>query len=332
VSIIAHAGTTDSLRIVIPATVAPYYGAPPGALNSSASLGSLDLSVSFQMTGNITSITSTSHTVTCSLGYVNPDAATPFNPTCAYISLHTTDLLQNDVVLELESVGLDKPRCFAQRLTSGDEVTDALSLTIVPRFTATPISSQEYIFLVDRSGSMSGGRIQAVRDALQIMVRSLPSNGTTFNMFSFGDSCNSLWPTSQAYDAASVDIATRYIDAMDANYGGTQIASAFEHVFKTLDTMAGRPISVFILTDGEAWDLQHVFAQIDKAVKTSNMKTRVFAFGVGNQVSKEVCYRFEIDIWQSNNEIPVLRCATVSLVLGEASRPMSAKRSGQMQN
>ncbi|KAH7094025.1 von Willebrand factor type A domain-containing protein [Auriculariales sp. MPI-PUGE-AT-0066] len=168
-----------------------------------------------------------------------------------------------------------------------------MSLTLVPRFAAAPIPSQEYIFLVDRSGSMSGGRIRAVRDALQIMVRSLPSKGSTFNIFSFGDRYDSLWKTSVEYNKETVEAAAKHIDRMEANYNGTEIARALSGVFKSRKTASGQPSKepavLFVLTDGEAWDVQKVFTCVAHAVVSSHNALRVFVLGIGNEVSTEMC-------------------------------------------
>lgn len=43
----------------------------------------------------------------------------------------------------------------------------------------------EMIFIVDRSGSMSGGRMNQVKNTLQIFLRSL-GEGTLFNVIGFG--------------------------------------------------------------------------------------------------------------------------------------------------
>ena len=243
--------------------------------------------MSLQMTGNITSITSDTHSVSVSLGRPTVEAVGTYDPTRAHISLQAGGLLTQDLVVEVKCDGLDRPRCLVQRRIIDNETIDALSLTLVPRFASSPIPSQEYIFLVDRSGSMQGGRISAVRDALQIMIRSLPSMGTTFNIFSFGNGCDSLWPSSMHYDSDSVAAASEHIDQMTANYGGTEVARALKTMFTSRKTVNTTPTAIFVLTDGEAWDLPNVFAVVDKAVEESGRKLRVFVLGAGNQVSTE---------------------------------------------
>jgi Mg-chelatase subunit ChlD len=73
------------------------------------------------------------------------------------------DFLKQDFVLSITAEGLDAPRCFAQRAANG---ATAIQLSIVPNFNLPSISRQEYIFLVDRSGSMGGSRIKTAKRTL----------------------------------------------------------------------------------------------------------------------------------------------------------------------
>lgn len=111
------------------------------------------------------------------------------------------DFLSCDFVLSVVADGLDAPRCFAQR---NDKGFVAMQLTMVPKFNLPPIATQEYIFLVDRSGSMEGDRIRVARRCLTMLLRSLPARGTFFNIFGFGTNCRSLWRQSMAYDERSL--------------------------------------------------------------------------------------------------------------------------------
>lgn len=50
----------------------------------------------------------------------------------------------------------------------------------------------EYIFLLDRSGSMGGTRIKKATEALILFIRSLPAD-TYFNVVSFGNGSQPLF-------------------------------------------------------------------------------------------------------------------------------------------
>ena len=55
---------------------------------------------------------------------------------------------------------------------------------------ASPINEDmkgNYIFLIDRSGSMYGNRINMARQSLIYFLKSLQENGSKFNIISFGN-------------------------------------------------------------------------------------------------------------------------------------------------
>lgn len=138
------------------------------------------------MRGAIKSITSPSHTIS------------PSDVSAEFLS---ESFLEQDFVLVIKADGLNEPRCFAEQHPSG---TVAMQLTLVPQLDLPLISAQEYIFLVDRSGSMGGGRIETAKETLVMLLRALPTKGTTFNIWSFGSSCDSLFAESMPYSASTL--------------------------------------------------------------------------------------------------------------------------------
>ncbi|KZW03696.1 VIT-domain-containing protein [Exidia glandulosa HHB12029] len=295
VSIVSHDGKLDTLRLTFPLSIAPNYGAPPPSLAQSfdsirGTAPAVEFSVSFAMTSNITSVVSHTHPIALSLGTLFADSGAAFDPTQAHVSLNTSAMLDKDIVVVLKTDRLDYPRCVVERSSRQGSASDAIALTLVPRFNVPPLPAQEYIFLVDRSGSMGGGRIAAVCTALQIMLRSLPSRGTTFNIFSFGSHCDSLWPTSVEYGSESVERAGGHVDQMRADYGGTEIRAALVNVFASRSTSDHvTPSIVILLTDGGAWDLNGVLEVTADAISEAQGSLRVFVLGIGDQVSTNMC-------------------------------------------
>lgn len=174
VSLISHDGVNDRLRLTFPTSIAPRYGSPPGdgaaVLGGPAGFSTMIFSLSVEVGANITSISSPSHPITSQLGSSTREPGDTFNPTTAYISLSSTTFLQNDVVVIISCKTLDRQRCVVESCVSedGKTVTDAYALTLVPRFKLPSLPQSEFLFLVDCSGSMAGGKIRAVRGALQV--------------------------------------------------------------------------------------------------------------------------------------------------------------------
>ena len=79
-------------------------------------------------------------------------------------------------------------------------VDDAYKASVVGKSFETDIENGkgEYVFLLDRSGSMSGLRIQKAKEALILFIKSLPQD-TYFNVISFGSSSEKLFPQSMRY-------------------------------------------------------------------------------------------------------------------------------------
>ena len=129
------------------------------------------------------------------------------------VKFRSDEFLHKDFVLIIQASGLDRPRCFVEIDPRGSGSV-AMQLTLIPKFDLPPPPSQEFIFLVDRSGSMSGDRIATAKHALITLLRALPASGTTYNIFSFGSKCDSLWKDiSRSYtDASITEAVSRIVD------------------------------------------------------------------------------------------------------------------------
>ncbi|KAJ7657903.1 von Willebrand factor type A domain-containing protein [Mycena polygramma] len=284
----------DSVRFHLPVHVGARYGSAPAALvekpSSHTNSAFLEIFVNVEAVAPIAKIGSPSHTVSTELG---PDPALLnakdlLFSNYARVSLSSETALDKDFVLTIKSAGLDAPRCVAEVHPTQDTV--AMGLTLVPRFKLPDLSRQEFVFLVDRSGSMQGRRIAVLMKALIVMLRSLPAKDSLFQIASFGTTCTMLWDDgSRPYNQATLDEATGYVDSMQANYGGTEIRSALQRCFDARKT--DRPTSVFVLTDGEAWDLDGVLAAVRGAVARAPTQAylRVSVLGIGKSTSTAMC-------------------------------------------
>ncbi|KAJ7031685.1 von Willebrand factor type A domain-containing protein [Mycena alexandri] len=288
----------DSIRFHLPFHIGARYGNAPPPLTpftstsviTSRSTPFLIINAIVEAVAPIAKISSPSHTTTTELG---PDPALPnfkelpFS-NYARVSLSSDSALTKDFILTVKSAGLDAPRCVAEPHPTHN--TAALALTLVPRFTLPDLARQEFILLVDRSGSMANKRISAARKALVVLLRALPHQDSLFQIVSFGSHVSALWPAgSRAYNQKTLEEATRHVDGMDASFGGTEIRAALRKCF---EIRAGdRPTSVLVLTDGEAYDVDWVLAEVKGSVKAASegAPLRVFVLGIGNSVSTAMC-------------------------------------------
>ncbi|KAK7022200.1 von Willebrand factor type A domain-containing protein [Favolaschia claudopus] len=291
----------DSVRFHLPVHIGPRYGqAPTLALSrrnrrnpvaNPSHTFSLNITAAIESASPITKIACPSHTVSTELG---PDPALPNYKDLPFsnyarVSLSSTAPLDKDFVLTVKSAGLDAPRCVAELHPSPSQDTVALTLTFVPRFKLPDVPRQEYIFVVDRSDSMEGDRIAAARKALVVMLRSLPHKDSLFQICSFGSNYQLLWKQSRPYNQDTLEEATRHIDTMKGDFGGTEIRKALRGCFSA--RKVDRPTAVLVLTDGDAWDLDGVREEVETTVTAAQKSAplQVSVLGIGDSVSTAMC-------------------------------------------
>ena len=268
------------LRFTLPTTLAPRYAPvddrhgvgrsdaetlnPP--VEWSVPYG-LDLVVRVAMPGGVRGLNSPSHPVSIDLA----DGR-------AIVRLAAREAaLDRDFVLMADAAALASPRAYVEE-HRGER---AIAVAFSPRFDVTPAAT-EVVFVVDRSGSMEGDSIAEVRNALQLCLRSLTTD-CAFNIVGFGSTFASLFPTSRAYDQASLDEATRHVQSMSANLGGTELAPALKFALEQ-PPHAGLPRQVIVLTDGEVTNTDAVIA----LAAGHHDRVRVFTLGIGMAASQHL--------------------------------------------
>jgi von Willebrand factor A domain-containing protein 5 len=132
----------------------------------------------------------------------------------------------------------------------------------------------EVIFLVDRSGSMGGRRIQAASRTLSLFLSSLPEN-TMFNICGFGTGFEYLFRSgSVKYDAKTRATAQKHVDSLAANLGGTNLLEPLQDILSK-ETSAEFPRAVFVLTDGQVSNRPQVISTVENLAYKNH--ARVFA-------------------------------------------------------
>ncbi|KAI6143622.1 hypothetical protein BKA82DRAFT_4017369 [Pisolithus tinctorius] len=198
---------------------------------------------------------------------------------------------KRDFVLTVYADGLDKPRCFAEIDTEAGTGTIGMQLTLVPSFEVPRNPSQEYLFVIDISGSMQGDRVETAKCTLLMLLRLLPCSQTTFNVFRFGSEVYSLWAASCDYNQDSVDKATTHVKSLKADGGGTEIAKALRAAINSRRN--DRPTAIFLLTDGQIEPMLRVQDSgnttniVAEAVRRTSPQAplRVFVLGIADATS-----------------------------------------------
>ncbi|GLD50388.1 von Willebrand factor A domain-containing protein 5B1 [Lates japonicus] len=140
----------------------------------------------------------------------------------------------------------------------------------------------EFIFLIDRSGSMSGVNINRVKDAMVVILKSLVP-GCLFNIVGFGSTFKSLFTTSQNYEEEALALACEYVRKIRADMGGTNILAPLNWILRQ-PMLSGHPRLLFLLTDGAVSNTGKVI----ELVRSHARYIRCFTFGIGQNACRRL--------------------------------------------
>ena len=142
------------------------------------------------------------------------------------------------------------------------------------------------IFVIDRSGSMTGTKIDQVKNALKFVLNNLRP-GDLFNIVAYDDRIESFRPELQRYDDATRKAALGFVEGLYAG-GSTNIDGALKTALGQIQD-SKRPNYIVFLTDGlpTAGETNEMKI-VANAKEYNKLRTRIFAFGVGFDVNSRL--------------------------------------------
>lgn len=145
------------------------------------------------------------------------------------------------------------------------------------------------ILVVDRSGSMSGKKIEQAKEALKFVINNL-RKGDLFNVVAYDSSVESFKPELQGYNDKTRDEAIGFVDGIYAG-GSTNISDSLATALGMIQDES-RPNFVVFLTDGQPTAGETNESKIVEGTKQKNkLDVRIISFGVGYDVNSRLLDR-----------------------------------------
>jgi Ca-activated chloride channel family protein len=142
------------------------------------------------------------------------------------------------------------------------------------------------IFVVDRSGSMSGEKIEQAKGAAKFVLNNL-HEGDLFNIVAYDSEISTFRPELEKFNDETRAAAIGFVDGLYAG-GGTDIDGALKRALGMLKDDK-QPTYVLFLTDGLPTVGETGEAAIVKHSEEGNdVRARIFAFGVGYDVNSRL--------------------------------------------
>ena len=271
------------LRLAIPTVIAPRYGdaireggLAPYQVPETDLLAEYGFSLTLNLHGDLVNarIASPSHPISMA----NHAAEHMLT-----VALAKQSYLDRDFILVLDQLAQCSVATIAPDYV--DTKTYVATASFSPSIPNANAQNTAVKILVDCSGSMSGGSIQAARRALMAILKKF-NTGDKFSLSKFGSSVEhrskSLWTTSEQSRLG----AEKWIGELEANMGGTDMLDAIESTFALANSS---PCDVLLITDGQ---IHGIDAMIKKA---KDSKHRVFSVGIGSSPSDNLLRRLAVE-------------------------------------
>ncbi|XP_030600287.1 von Willebrand factor A domain-containing protein 5A-like [Archocentrus centrarchus] len=287
----------DGLRFCLPAVLNPRYQ-PQGSEGAGVQVTSVPASLvpySLSFSARVSSPRPVSKVESnCSL---DPLQYLSTDQTQATVKLAAGHKFDRDVELLIYYKDAHQPTAVVEAGQASAEAGTLMGdpvvmVSLYPEFPQSVMSSTtacgEFVFLVDRSGSMGCAtnyskqqetRISSARDTLLLLLKSLPM-GCYFNIYSFGDSYEHVFPQSVEYSEKTMEEALKKVEQMEANLGGTEILQPLKHIYSQ-PCIPNQPRQLFVFTDGEVGNTKEVIDLVNK----NSGSHRCFSFGIGEGAS-----------------------------------------------
>lgn len=149
------------------------------------------------------------------------------------------------------------------------------------------------VFVLDRSGSMSGKKIEQAKSAVKFVLNNL-REGDLFNIVAYDGAVESFRPELERYNDETRKSALGYVEGLYPG-GGTNINGALTAALGHIKDNS-RPNYVLFLTDGLPTIGETNEGKICVGAKEANkVRARILSFGVGYDVNSRLLDRISRD-------------------------------------
>ena len=178
---------------------------------------------------------------------------------------------------------------LSTRSSEGDDGYFLLLASPNVKAADVPPRAKTVVFVLDRSGSMAGKKIEQARRALVSLLNNLRDDDM-FNIVVYDDRVESYKPELQRYSSSTRAEAVRFVENIREG-GSTNIDSALTTALGMIQDDS-RPNYVLFFTDGlpTAGETKEM-AIAENSRKANTRRARIFAFGVGFDVNARLLDR-----------------------------------------
>ena len=153
-----------------------------------------------------------------------------------------------------------------------------------PRVEVSKTLPKNVVFVLDRTGSMAGEKIEQAKESLKFCVNNLKPDDR-FNIIAFNEAADRIFDSMQKPTSQTRKKAIEEIDALDAT-GGTNINDALTRALGEFRGLGSTRNYIVFLTDGlPTVGVTSIETILENAKSRNEHRVKTFVFGVGYDVN-----------------------------------------------
>lgn len=199
-------------------------------------------------------------------------------------------------------------------LVKCDQLGNGFFVLLIEPEPTSEVVMKDFVIVIDKSGSMSGTKIQEARDAATFMVNNL-NLGDAFNVVAFDGLPISWNGDLQPFTANNMLSALSWIDQINAD-GGTNINDALTMGIQDFSSsVPGHARSIVFLTDGQDQSSNaSILANAQQLRLAIAPDLQLFTFGIGEGYNEQLLNQLAV---QNNGLSQFLETANFSDVMSD---------------
>jgi len=165
------------------------------------------------------------------------------------------------------------------------------------------IMPKDIVFVLDKSGSMSGEKINQLKDAFSEIINQLPSDDK-FTIIMFNSDISVYNPELLTASQENIDDAISYINSITAG-GSTNIYDGLEYSLELLESSEGRTPIILLLTDGlpNAGTFSTTYAIRENIKELNLIQSPLFTLGFGGDVNFDFLTTLSLENYATSKKI-----------------------------
>lgn len=162
----------------------------------------------------------------------------------------------------------------------------------------TQVINKVFTLIIDRSGSMSGTKMEQAKNAASFIVQNL-NDGDKFNIIDFDDIVTGFSPNHVEFNPTTMNQALNYISTLYSR-GLTNISGAFDLAVPQFSSANDSTANIIIfLTDGQPTDgitnIDQLISHINQLIQSTETNILLFSFGIGLDVNEQLLTQISSD-------------------------------------